>query len=80
MACPSCQNVAIGGPTLDQQYVDPFEAEEAPRTYKCKCGQWWWCTASPHVGHWVQVDEETLRANLGGGPIFITGYAGLPTP
>lgn len=76
MACQSCQNVALGGPTLDQQYVDPLGTEEVPRTYTCKtCGQRWWCTAEPHIGHWVQVDRETLQAAVAGKPIIITGYS-----
>ncbi len=77
MACQSCQNVALGGPTLDQQYVDPLGADEEPRTYQCHmCGQWWWCTAEPHIGYWVQVDQDTLRAAATGRPIMVTGDTG----
>ena len=35
MACEQCRNVAVDGPTQEQQYVDPFELEPAPRYYTC---------------------------------------------
>lgn len=73
MACEKCSNVAIDGPTQDQQYVDPFEAEPAPRTYKCPhCRQNWWCTAAPHIGFWTPLaDDATLQAVLSGQPVMV---------
>jgi hypothetical protein len=74
MACYQCENVAFGGPTQDQQDVDPFEAVEEPRAYQCAhCGQWWWCTAEPRIGYWVRITHEVLLATLNGQAVMVSG-------
>jgi hypothetical protein len=73
MACEKCNNVPVSGPKETQLYIDPFSIEPQPRFFKCiACGQFWWCTAEPDSGSWVQVnDRKSILAVINGWPVQV---------
>lgn len=63
MACTSCENVAHGGPTQEQQFVDAFAAEELPYLYTCRdCDQTWWRQTSDQSGPWMPISKQEALA------------------